>query len=39
MNDVSGSDSALLGYTGQGTTWAREMNFGKNHAPVAGFIA
>ena len=39
MNGVSGHDSVLQGYTGQGTTWAYAMNFGTNHAPSAGSIA
>ena len=29
----------MWGYTGCGTTWADEMNFGINHAPGAGWIA
>ena len=39
MNVVLGDDSALHGYTGPGTTWANEMNFGIKHAPGAGSIA
>ena len=38
MIDVLGHDSALLGYTRPGTTWANEMNFVMNHAPSAGSI-
>ena len=38
MNGVSGHDSVLYGYTGQGITWANEMNFGMKHAPGAGSI-
>ena len=34
-----GHDSALQGYTGPGTTWDNEMNFGMKHAPGAGSIA
>ena len=32
-------DNTILYYTGPGTTWANEMNFGMNHAPGAGLIA
>ena len=40
MIGVLGHDSALLGYTGTGTTWpANEMNFVMNHALGAGLIA
>ena len=35
---VLGHDSALVGYTGPGTTWADGMNFGMNIAPGAGSI-
>ena len=35
MNGASGQNSAMQGYTGAGTTWANEMNFGRNHAPSA----
>ena len=35
MNGVLGHDSALLGYTGPGTTWVNEMNSAMNHAPGA----
>ena len=38
MNGVLGHDSALSGYTGPGTTWANEMNFGMEHAPGAGSL-
>ena len=31
-------DSAPQGYTGLGTAWANEMNFGMKHAPDAGSI-
>ena len=33
-----GHDLALYGYTGLGTIWANEMNFGMTHAPDAGSI-
>ena len=39
MNGVLGHNSALEGYTRQGTTWDNEMNFGMNHAPGVGLIA
>ena len=39
MNGVLGHNSAPYGYTGQGTTWANEMNFVINHVPVTGSIA
>ena len=39
MNDVSGHNSTLLGYTVSGTTWANEMNLVMNHDPGAGSIA
>ena len=39
MINVLGHDSELHLYTGQGTTWANEMNFGMAHAPGAGSIA
>ena len=39
MNIVLGHDSALEGYTGPGTTWVDEMNFGMNHVPGAGSMA
>ena len=35
MSSVLGNSSALQGYTGPGTTFANEMNFGMNHAPGA----
>ena len=38
VNGVLGHDSALQGYTGPGTVWVNEMNFGMNHAPGAGLI-
>ena len=38
MDGVLDHDSALLDYTGPGTTWANEMNI-INHAPGAGSIA
>ena len=38
MNDISGQESALLGYTGPGITWANEVDFSMNHAPGAGSI-
>ena len=39
MIDVLGHDFALSGTTGQGTTWASELNFVMNHTPGAGSIA
>ena len=39
MNGVLGHDAALRGYTGAGTAWANDMNFGMNRAPCAGSIA
>ena len=39
MNGVLGYNSALSGYTEQGTIWADKMNFGMNHSPGAGSIA
>ena len=39
MSAVLGQDSALQGYTGPGTNWANEMNFGMNHASGAGSVA
>ena len=36
---MGGHYSAMLGYTGQETTWANEMIIGINHAPCAGSIA
>ena len=40
MNDVYvDRDYELYGYTGSRTTWAKEMNSGRNHAPGAGSIA
>ena len=36
MNGGLGSNFALLGCTGPGTTWTNEMNFGMKHAPGAG---
>ena len=33
MNGVLGYNSALRGYTGPGTTWANEMNFGYRPCP------
>ena len=39
INSVSDHDSALQGYTGQGTTWANGMTFAMNNAPGAGLIA
>ena len=39
MNDLSGHDSVLQGYTGPETTWANEVNYVMNHAPSAGSIA
>ena len=39
MNGVLGTDSALQGNTGPGTTWSNEMNFVMNHGPGAGLIA
>ena len=39
MNDVLGHNSALVGYTRPGTTWANEMNFVMNPAPGVGSIA
>ena len=33
---VLGHDSALLGYTRQGTTWTDEMNIVMNHARGGG---
>ena len=29
----------MLGFTGPGSTWDNEMNFGLKHAPGAGLIA
>ena len=34
MTGILGHDSALQGYIGPGTTWANEMNFVMNHAPI-----
>ena len=39
MNGVLGHAAAWKRYTGQGTTWADEMNYGMNHAPGARPIA
>ena len=39
LNGALGHNSALLGYTRLGTTWANEMKFYMNHAPDAGLIA
>ena len=39
MNGDLGHDSALQGYTGQGTTLPNDMNFAVNQAPGAGPIA
>ena len=39
INNVLGHNSALKGYTGPETTWANEMDFGKNYAWGAGSIA
>ena len=39
MNGVLGHSARLYGYAGPGTTWANEMNFIMNYAPVAGWIA
>ena len=39
MKGVSGHDSALLGFSGPVTTWAKEMNFVMNIAPGTGSIA
>ena len=36
MNSVSGPNSLL--YSGMGTIWANEMNFGLKHAPGAGSL-
>ena len=33
-----GHDSALQGYTGPRKIWANEINFGMNHAPMAGSV-
>ena len=38
MIGILGHDSALYGYTGQGTILANEMNFVMNHATGAGSI-
>ena len=38
MDDISGHNSAVQGYTGPGTNWANEMKFGMNHALGAGSI-
>ena len=38
MIGVLGHDSALVGYTGSGTTWANEMYLVMNHALGAGSI-
>ena len=38
MIAVLGHDTALQGYTGQGTTWANEINYDMNHTPGAGSI-
>ena len=35
MNYVLGHDSALVRYTGPGTTWANEMKCFMNHTPGA----
>ena len=39
MNGILGHNSALLGYTRLGTTWANDMKCHMNHAPGAGLIA
>ena len=38
MNDSTGHDSELYGYTGPGTTWANVMKSYLNHAPGAGSL-
>ena len=38
MNGVLGHNVVLQGYTGPGTNWAIDMNFGMKHAPGAGLI-
>ena len=35
MNDILGLDSALLAYTGPGTTWTNGMNYVMNDEPGA----
>ena len=37
MTGILGHDSAILGYTGPGTTWANDMNIVMNHDPGIGF--
>ena len=39
MNVVLDHGSVLQGYTGPGTTWTNEVNFGMKHAPRAGSFA
>ena len=39
MYSIPGHKSALLGYTDPGTSWAKEIILGVNHAPDAGSIA
>ena len=39
MIGVLGHDSALVKYTGLGTTWGNEMKSAMNHDPGAGSIA
>ena len=36
MIGVLDHDSALYGYTGLGTPWASEMNYGMNYDPSVG---
>ena len=39
IDGVLSHHSPLSGYTGPGTTWAKEMTFGMNHAPGVRLIA
>ena len=38
MNGDFSPQFCTAGYTGPGTTWVNEMNFGMNHTPDAGLI-